>query len=263
MTFRQSLVLLLGLPAFAAGLLSSGDAAAAEKLRAGMDAAYPPFGFQGVKPGQKQGHYVGFDVDVIKAIAKAEGFEVEIHNLPFDGLIPALKTGRIHIAINDITISADRAKSVDFSERYYIAGLGVVVNADNTSIVTEKDLEGKTLGVSIGSTGEFAARKVKGAKLRIFNELNEAFLELQNRGVDAVVNDLPTNDYYVANAGKGKVKSLSVALTEEDLGIAVKKGDKALLKKINSGLAKIKQSGEFTSIYQKWFGKEPPAELLK
>ena len=207
---------------------------AVQTLKVGMDAAYPPFGSQDVKSKE----YVGFDVDVIKAISN------------------------IDVAINDITINEDRAKSVDFSKRYYIAGLGVVVKKDNNSIKTEKDLEGKRLGVSIGSTGEEAARKIPGAKLKVFNQLNEAFLELKNSGVDAVINDIPTNEYYVNNTGKNDVKTVELALTREDLGIAVKKGNKELLGKINSGLQKIKKNGEFTKLYQKWFGKEPPKELL-
>ena len=197
---------------------------AVQTLKVGMDAAYPPFGSQDVKSKE----YVGFDV----------------------------------VAINDITINEDRAKSVDFSKRYYIAGLGVVVKKDNNSIKTEKDLEGKRLGVSIGSTGEEAARKIPGAKLKVFNQLNEAFLELKNSGVDAVINDIPTNEYYVNTTGKNDVKTVELALTREDLGIAVKKGNKELLGKINSGLQKIKKNGEFTKLYQKWFGKEPPKELL-
>ena len=224
---------------------------AAQTLKVGMDAAYPPFGSQDVTSKE----YVGFDVDVIKAIGAAEGFNVTIHNIPFDGLIPALQAGNIDVAINDITINEDRAKSVDFSKRYYIAGLGVVVKKDNNSIKTEKDLEGKRLGVSIGSTGEEAARKIPGAKLKVFNQLNEAFLELKN-------NDIPTNEYYVNTSGKNDVKTVELALTREDLGIAVKKGNKELLGKINSGLQKIKKNGEFTKLYQKWFGKEPSKELL-
>ena len=231
---------------------------AAQTLKVGMDAAYPPFGSQDVASKE----YVGFDVDVIKAIGAAEGFNVTIHNIPFDGLIPALQAGNIDVAINDITINEDRAKSVDFSKRYYIAGLGVVVKKDNNSIKTEKDLEGKRLGVSIGSTGEEAARKIPGAKLKVFNQLNEAFLELKNSGVDAVINDIPTNEYYVNTSGKNDVKTVELALTREDLGIAVKKGNKELLGKINSGLQKIKKNGEFTKLYQKWFGKEPSKELL-
>ena len=206
---------------------------------------------------------MGYDVDIIRAIAKHAGFKVVVRNLAFDGLIPALKTGAIDIAINDITISEERAKSVDFSHRYYIAGLGVVVNADNKTIRTAKDLEGKRLAASIGSTGEIAAKSVPGAKVRVFNELNECYLELRNRGVDAVINDIPTNDYYVAKAEKGYVKSLPVALSTEDLGIAVKKGNTELLNRINAGLTTIKKNGEFRRIYKKWFGHEPASELLK
>ena len=229
------------------------------KLVVGMDATYPPFGSQDTETRQ----YVGYDVDIIRAIGRIEGFEVEVRNLSFDGLIPALKTGSIDIAINDITITPERAKSVDFSNRYYIAGLGVVVNANNTTITKPEDLEGKRLAVSIGSTGEIASRGIKNAKVRIFNQLTECYLELRNDGVDAVVNDIPTNDYYVATAGRGKVKSLPIALTREDLGIAVKKGNKELLLRINRGLAAIKQNGEFAKIFEKWFGRQPEAELLK
>lgn len=229
------------------------------KLVVGMDATYPPFGSQDTETRQ----YVGYDVDIIRAIGKAEGFEVEVKNLAFDGLIPALKTGNIDIAINDITVTPERAKSVDFSNRYYIAGLGVVVNAENTTITKAEDLEGKRLAASIGSTGEIAVRKIKGAKIRIFNQLTECYLELRNNGVDAVVNDIPTNDYYVATAGRGKVKALPIALTRENLGIAVRKGNTELLTRINRGLATIKQNGEFATIFEKWFGRQPEAELLK
>ena len=112
-------------------------------------------------------------------------------------------------------------------------------------------------------TGEVAAKSVPGAKVRVFTEQNECYLELRNRGVDAVINDIPTNDYYVAKAGKGYVKSLPVALSTEDLGIAVKKGNTELLNRINAGLTTIKKNGEFRRIYKKWFGHEPTSELLK
>lgn len=139
----------------------------------------------------------------------------------------------------------------------------MVVAAGNNTIKTAKDLEGRKLAASIGSTGEIAAKAIKGADVRIFNQLNECFLELRNGGVEAVVNDIPTNDYYVANAGRGRVKSLAVALTAEDLAIAVKKGNTDLLARVNRGLRTIKRNGEFAVIYKKWFGKEPPKALFE
>ena len=204
-------------------------------LVAGMDAAYPPFGFKDSKTGE----FVGFDVDIIRAIGRTAGFRVKVENIPFDGLIPALKTRTIDIAINDIGITAYQG------------------------IQSAKDLEGKRLAVTIGSTGEIAAKRIPHAQVRVFNTLSDCFLELINNGVDAVLNDIPTNDYYAVTAGAGKVDSLSISLAAEDLGIAVKKGRKDLLEKINKGLASLKASGEFTAIYKKWFGREPSPELLR
>lgn len=254
-------VCLLGTAALTAGCGQSDSAEQSGKkvLRVGMDASYPPFGSQD----QETKDYEGFDVDIIRAIGAEEGFDVEISNRSFDGLIPALQAKEIDVAINDITITDDRKQSVDFSKPYYIAGLGVVVRSDNDTIHTAEDLQGKTLGVSIGSTGEEAARKIPGANVRVFNAINEAFLEVQNGGVDAVVNDIPTNEYYVSHAGNKNVRTAEVALTKEDLGIAVLKGNTELLTKIDDGLAKIKANGKFSEIYEKWFGKEPPQELLQ
>lgn len=254
-------VCLLGTVALTAGCGQSDSAEQSGKkvLRVGMDASYPPFGSQD----QETKDYEGFDVDIIRAIGAEEGFDVEISNRSFDGLIPALQAKEIDVAINDITITDDRKQSVDFSKPYYIAGLGVVVRSDNDTIHTAEDLQGKTLGVSIGSTGEEPARKIPGANVRVFNAINEAFLEVQNGGVDAVVNDIPTNEYYVSHAGNKNVRTAEVALTKEDLGIAVLKGNTELLTKIDDGLAKIKANGKFAEIYEKWFGKQPPQELLQ
>lgn len=249
--------LLLGLTL---GLSGCGSSTSGGKtLRVGMDAAYPPFGFQNMETKS----YEGFDVDIIKAIAKEEGMEAEIHNVNFDGLIPALQSGDLDTAINDITVTKDRKKSVDFTKRYYIAGLGVVVRGDDSSIRTKEDLKGKTLGVTIGSTGEEAARKIDGAQVKVYNTLSDAFLDLKQGAVDAVVNDIPTNEYYVAKTADHSVKTAPVALSTEDLAIAVKKGNKDLLTKLDDGLEKIKKNGEFTEIYKKWFGKEPPEEIMK
>lgn len=251
------LALLLGITTALAGC---GEQKQESKvLRVGMDAAYPPFGFQNMDTKE----YEGFDVDIIKAIAKEEGLSAEVRNVNFDGLIPALKSGDLDVAINDITVTEDRKQSVDFSKPYYIAGLGVVVKSDNNSIQSKEDLKGKVLGVTIGSTGEEAARKIEGATVRTYSTLSDAFLDLKQGAVDAVINDIPTNEYYVAKTEDHSVKTAPVALSTEDLAIAVKKGNTKLLGQIDDGLSKIKKSGKFTEIYKKWFGKEPPEEIMK
>lgn len=224
--------------------------------RVGTDATYAPFGFKEKNTGKLD----GFDIDIITAIAKEEGAEVDIQNLNFDALLPALQSNTLDIAISDMTISEERAKSVDFSNPYYIAGSGLVVNTDNTNITSFKDLEGKRIGVSIGSTGAEIAGKIPNADVRQFNLIIDAFLELQNRGVDVVINDTPVNEFYVANKGRGIAKVVGEDYDAAPLGIAVKKGNTELLDKINSGLSKIKENGKYREIYKKWFGKEPPVE---
>ncbi len=230
--------------------------AAAKVYKVGMDATYAPFGFQA----QDKKEYLGFDVDIIKAIAKAEGFQVEINNLAFDGLIPALQTGNLDIVINDMTINPERSKTVSFSKPYYTAGLGLVVRKDNQGIQGKKDLDGKRLGVSIGSTGAEVAHKITGAKVREFNTIVDAFLELKNGGVDAVINDKPVNEYYVLTKGQDFARTVDGDFEVEYLGIAVAKKNTELLSKINHGLAAIKADGQYGEIYKKWFGKEPPKE---
>lgn len=224
--------------------------------RVGTDATYAPFGFKEKNTGKLD----GFDIDIITAIAKEEGAEVDIQNLNFDALLPALQSNTLDIAISDMTISEERARSVDFSNPYYIAGSGLVVNTDNTNITSFKDLEGKRIGVSIGSTGAEIAGKIPNADVRQFNLIIDAFLELQNRGVDVVINDTPVNEFYVVNKGRGIAKVVGEDYDAAPLGIAVKKGNTELLDKINSGLAKIKENGKYREIYKKWFGKEPPVE---
>jgi len=163
------------------------DTAATNVWRVGTDASYAPFGFQD----EKSHEYVGFDIDIIRAIGEAQGREVTIKNLNFDGLIPALQTGDLDIAISDMTINEERARTVDFTDSYYKAGLSMVVRADETRINSFDDLQGLRVGVTIGSTGAEVARGIPNANLHEFSTISDAFLDLYNGGVDAVAAGLP------------------------------------------------------------------------
>ncbi|QDR79536.1 basic amino acid ABC transporter substrate-binding protein [Sporomusa termitida] len=226
----------------------------ANLLRVGSDTTYAPFGFQD----EKSREYVGFDIDLIKAIGKQLGYEVEIQSMNFDGLIPALEGGTIDVAISDMTITAERSQKVNFSQPYYTAGLSIVAKADNKTITGFKDLEGKRLGVSIGSTGAEEAHKIKDATISEFNSITDAFLELKNGGVDAVINDAPVNEYYVINKGNKDAKIVGEPINSEDLGIATSKKNPELTAKIDNALSELKKNGEYEKIYLKWFGKKPP-----
>ena len=226
----------------------------AKELKIGSDTAFAPFEFQD----EKTKEYVGFDMDLIRAIGKQMGVEVKVQGMGFDALIPALEAGNIDATISAMTITPERAQKVNFSKPYYRSGLSMVVKSDNNTLKAFKDLEGKRIAVQIGTTGADEAKKIKDAKIREFNTAPEAFMELKAGGVDAVVNDLPVNEYYIAQAGSKDAKIVGEPLTSEEYGIATAKKNTELADKINKALEELKKNGEYEKIYMKWFGKKPP-----
>ncbi|HWR38641.1 MAG TPA: basic amino acid ABC transporter substrate-binding protein [Patescibacteria group bacterium] len=230
------------------------DSAKGKVLKVGSDTAFAPFEFMD----EKTKEYVGFDMDLIKAIGKQAGLEVQVQSMNFDGLIPALDSGNIDAAISAMTITEERAKKVNFSKPYYKSGLSMVVKIDNDTLKDFKDLEGKRLAVQIGTTGAEAAKKIKDAKVREFNTAPECFLELKAGGVDAVVNDLPVNEYYISQAGSKDAKIVGQPMNAEEYGVATAKKNTELIEKINKALDELKKNGEYEKIYVKWFGKKAP-----
>ena len=145
-----------------AGCGGSGEKKSAEQpkvLKVGTEPTFAPFEFQ--EKGSKE--FVGFDMDLIRAIGKQLNMKVEVQNMGFDALIPALNAGNIDVAAAGMSITPDRQKAVDMSDPYYVSGLTIVVNKDNNSIKGLKDLEGKGIAVQIGTTGADKAAKVKGS----------------------------------------------------------------------------------------------------
>ncbi len=223
-------------------------------LTVGSETTYAPFEFA------ENGQYVGFDMDLIRAIGAAEGYEVKINTLGFDALIPAVQSGNVDCCISAMTIKEDRAKVIDFSKPYFKAGLIIAVAQKTEGITTRDDLKGKRLAAEVGTTGLDASNAIKKldskTTVKVFDSVGEAFMELEKGGVDAVINDMPVTNYYVQTKGKDKVKTVGEVFAAEDqYGIGVKKGNTELLAKINSGLDKLKANGEYDKIYKKWFGE--------
>ncbi len=224
---------------------------AAKLLRVGTEPTFAPFEFQ--KEGSKS--YDGFDMDLARAIGKQMGCKVEIVNMGFDALIPALNANNIDMAAAGMSITDERKQAVSFSEPYYTSGLIIMVKKDNDSIKSVKDLEGKRIAVQIGTTGEQKARSIKGAKVTAFNTNTEAAMELKNKGVDAVINDSPVVGYYLAQGGNADAKTVGEIMEAEQYGLAVKKGNDKLAADINKALGELKKSGEYDKIYKTWFGE--------
>ncbi|MBR3722813.1 MAG: basic amino acid ABC transporter substrate-binding protein [Selenomonadaceae bacterium] len=240
-----------GLLVISAALTGCGGNAKGDKvLKAACSADFAPFEFQ--EEGNKE--YQGFDMDLIRALAKEMGMEVEISNIAFDGLIPALEAGNIDVAISGMTINDERKGKVLFSDPYYESGLTLVVRSDEKNIKGFKDLEGKSVAAQIGTTGSTEASKIKDCNVKNFNVISECFMELKAKGVDAVINDRPVNDYYIKKTNSEGVKALPEKLTAENYGMAVRKDNKELQEKLNAALKKLKDNGEYQKIHEKWFG---------
>lgn len=223
----------------------------AKVLRVGTEPTFAPFEFQ--KEGSKD--YDGFDMDLARAVGKQMGVKVEIVNMGFDALIPALNANNIDMVAAGMSITEERQKAVTFSEAYYTSGLIIMVNKDNKEIKSVKDLEGKRIAVQIGTTGEKKARSIKDAKVTAFNTNTEAAMELKNKGVDAVINDSPVVGYYLAQGGNATAMTVGEVMEAEQYGLAVKKGNDKLAGDVNKALAELKKNGEYDKIYKTWFGE--------
>ncbi|GFN24206.1 basic amino acid ABC transporter substrate-binding protein [Thermanaeromonas sp. C210] len=238
---------------------SAGEGASKPKYVVATEASFAPFEFRD----QNSGEFVGFDIELLKAVAEVQGFEVEFKDMGFDGIITAVTTGNVDMAISAISIDDDRRQQVDFSLPYYQSGLCVAVRSDNDTIKGFADLKGKRIAAQIGTTGaKYAKNNIEGAQVTEYNTVNDAFMELINGGVDAFVNDYPVSVYFIQQGNnKEKVKIVGDLANSELYGIAIPKGNTELLEKINEGLRKLKESGKFDEIYQRWFGEAPPEFL--
>ncbi|CAD5374577.1 putative histidine-binding protein [Rubrivivax sp. A210] len=223
----------------------------------GTDAAYAPFESQNEK-----GEIVGFDMEVVQAVAAKAGFEVKLVNTPWEGIFKALEQGDRDIVVSAVTITPERKQTLDFSEPYFDAQQLIAVG-EKSKVTKFADLKKLKVGVQTGTTGDEAVSKLLGktsANIKRFEGTPLALKELESGGVDAVVADNGVVINYLANNPGGKFKSISdKEFAPEQYGMAVKKGNAELLAKINKGLADIKADGSYDKIYTKYFGAPPAA----
>lgn len=235
------------------GLLTGCAAPASKKIVIASDASWPPMEFVDASKA-----IVGFDIDLIQAIAKDQKLEVEIKNTAWDGIFAGLGGGAYDAILSSVTITDDRKKAYDFSDPYFDANQAIVVRTDDAVIKGEQDLTGKKVGAQIGTTGAiYVNDKLKGAELRQYDTPDLAMMDLVNKNIDAVVVDTPVAANYALQADqfKGKLRMAGEIVTDERYGLTVQKGDpKKILALFNTGLKNIKANGEYDKIYQKWIG---------
>jgi polar amino acid transport system substrate-binding protein len=217
----------------------------------GTNAEYPPFEYV-----DEEGNITGFDVDLMEAIAQEAGFEFEFVNTRWDGIFVALASGEFDAVISAATITEEREEMVDFSDPYFNAGQRIAVRADETEIQGPEDLAGKKVGVQLGTTGDIWLTEETEAEVVRYDENTLAFQALANGDVDAAVADGPTVVDIIKANPEMDLKVLPGTYTEEQYGIAVNPDRQDLLAAINAGLAAVKESGQYDTINDKYFGVE-------
>ncbi|WP_352410101.1 glutamine ABC transporter substrate-binding protein GlnH [Mixta sp. BE291] len=226
--------------------------AAEKKLVVATDTAFVPFEF---KQGDK---YVGFDIDLWDAVAKQLNLSYSLKPMDFSGIIPALQTRNVDLALAGITITDERKKAIDFSDGYYKSGLMVMVKANNDEVKGINDLNGKVVAVKSGTGSvDYAKTHIKTKDLRQFPNIDNAYMELGTNRADAVLHDTPNILYFINTAGRGQFKAVGDSLEAQQYGIALPKGSDELREKINGALKTLRDNGTYNTIYKKWFGSEP------
>lgn len=219
--------------------------------KVGTEPTFPPFEILDPKTNE----ITGFDIELIKAIAAESGIKVEIQNIGFDGLIPALQSGTIDIIASGMTITEKRAEQVDFTKPYVNSGLALAVKKDDTKITSAEDLKGKVVAVQIGTTGAIKAEALKEEgvikDIKTYNTVDVVMAELAKGTVDAVINDAPVTQEFISK-GHDEIKIVGEPLDSEQYGFAVAKDKKELLQKINDGLDKVIKSGKYGELLKKY-----------
>lgn len=214
------------------------------------DAPYEPFEFQ-----DENGEWTGFDMDLMRAIATEIGdLELAVTVQPFDGIWLAPRAGTCDIVASAMTITEERQANALFTDPYFDADQSLLVRAaDAETLTSAESLDGKTVAVQTGTTGEtYAGENLTGATIVSFDEPAAMFLALEGGQVDAILQDLPVN-VERANSSDDLVLTATFP-TGEQYGFAVAQENTALAEAVNAALEATRTSGTYQEIFEKYFG---------
>jgi len=211
----------------------------------GTSAAYAPFEYR------EAGKLVGFDVDMGEEIARRMGVKIQWVEIDFKGIVAGLRSKRVDLLITALTKTPERAEQIEFSMPYYNAGVGAAKKAGQP-IARPADLDGKIVGVQIGTSGErFVRGQLKGVKeVKSYDTILLALKDLEIGRVEAVVNPLPSIKYNMKGLKGIEVTGIWV---DSDVGINTRKEDAALMAELNKHLADLKKEGFLDTLDRKWF----------
>ncbi|HHZ07160.1 MAG TPA: ABC transporter substrate-binding protein [Rhizobiales bacterium] len=253
MRISKSLALAVSAAAFT---MSVGAGQAQEMtLKIGTEGAYPPFNNL-----TSDGKLVGFDIDIANALCEEMKAKCEFVTQDWDGIIPALQAGKFDAIIASMSITAERKEKVDFTDKYYNTPPAIAAPKD-TDIkgVTKEDLAGKTIGVQ-GSTTHFnyAEKTYTDSEVKAYPTAQEYQLDLANGRLDAVNDDISVLEEWLASPEGACCKIVGTITPDPEIhgpgaGIAVRKGETALVEKFNAAIKAIRANGKYKEINDKYF----------
>lgn len=212
------------------------------KLVVGLSADYAPYEFHIMKDGKNQ--IVGFDIDIAKEIAKDMDVDLEIKEMDFGAIVQSVKSGAIDLGISGITPDEKRKEAVDFSDIYYEADQGILINKNNKdSIKGIEDLKGKKVGAQIGSIQAEIANGIEGADVKLLDNVNTLILELKTGKLDALIVELPVAKIATEVNEELATADNGIKNSEGGSAIAIQKGNKDLVDQVNATIKKLKDDG--------------------
>lgn len=211
----------------------------------GTDTTFAPFEFQ-----DKNGDFVGIDMDLLAAIAEDQGFEYKLDILGFNAAVQALEAGQVDAVIAGMSINPDRQKKFDFSDPYYDSGVVMGIAADNNTVKSYDDIKGQNVAVKTGTEGATFAEKIKDEyQLNLVYFEDSAFMYEDVKTGNSVA---CFEDYPVLGYGVSQNNGLKIVTEKEQgssYGFAVQKGENAeLIEMFNKGLANLKENGKYEEI---------------
>ena len=219
-----------------------------DALTVATDAAFPPFEIID----EETKEIIGFDIDLMNAIAEKAGLDIVYKNVAWDPLLAGMADCQYDMAISAMTITAARAEQFSFSDPYINAGQIVAVQIGNDTINGPEDLVGKTVGAQIGTTGSMEIEAIADTTLKVYDTYELAFLDLVNGQVDAVVADYPLAVSFV-NKYSDTLKVVGEVFTDENFGVAFCKDNNELIAQVNAALAELIDEGFVEELVIKWY----------
>ena len=225
--------------------------AAENELVIGMEMIFPPFEML-----DTSGQPAGVSVEMGKALGEYLHRPIRFENIPFDGLIPSLKTGKIDLVISSMTKTEDRAKSIDFSDPYLKMGLSILANK-NSAIESIEDVDKPNTSVAVkkATTGHiYAIQHFHNAKILVFSDAPTCATEVAQGKANCMIYD-QISIYQLWKNHQDTTKAFLRPFQSEEWAIGIRKGNDQLREQVNAFLKQFKENGGFNDLGNKYFGE--------